>query len=173
MAQAAILTEQIAKERATAHTRTDFTANPKTMYAITEKPHQTAWTKDFARAQAESAANRKARLAAGPSAAQTTQAHVRAAAADPATAALLTSLRRADMPPQEKSEFPQTCNQEYGWHGGKPLVKPDNATHLWHKGLKMSEITNYVDSYVSTQGKSPFTIHAHAAASGTGTSAHP
>jgi hypothetical protein len=70
---------------------------------------------------------------------------------------LFQTMHRSMLPPQEKSQFPASSNQEYGWFS-KPLVPREPPAHEggFHRGLKSSEVTQFADSYTLNWGKSPF-----------------
>jgi hypothetical protein len=62
--------------------------------------------------------------------------------------ALREKLRKNEMAPSEKYEFPMTDAQEYGWYARPEFVKKDP----WFQGRNGSEVTKYADIYVASQG---------------------
>eukprot|EP00823_Brevimastigomonas_motovehiculus_P004119 TRINITY_DN2630_c0_g2_i1.p1 TRINITY_DN2630_c0_g2~~TRINITY_DN2630_c0_g2_i1.p1 ORF type:complete len:160 (+),score=31.53 TRINITY_DN2630_c0_g2_i1:124-603(+) len=150
VASMAVWTQRIKKEKAREALRMDFSTDPKTLRIITEKPQQTIWTKQFATSEVFTPSERKAKLDETVNAKKQDSQHP-----DPAIEQLNNTLRRVQMTPAEKYEWPLTTNQEYGWDT-KPLVQPDRSTHLFQHGLKTCELSSYVSSYISSQHASPF-----------------
>jgi hypothetical protein len=62
--------------------------------------------------------------------------------------ALRGKMRKHDMTPADKYEFPLTDAQEVGWYHRAEFVKKDP----WFQGRNGSEVTKYADVYVATQG---------------------
>eukprot|EP00054_Salpingoeca_dolichothecata_P031936 m.265107 g.265107 ORF g.265107 m.265107 type:complete len:130 (+) comp28575_c0_seq1:195-584(+) len=57
---------------------------------------------------------------------------------------ILKTLAAARKPPKQKSSFPMTSSQEYGWDTA-PLIS--SSTGNFSHPRKQTEITNYMDAY--------------------------
>ena len=148
--------ETIAKEIRSQRLRTDFSINPSTIATVTEKPHQTHWSRRFNVIEAGAAPR--------PEGEDDILAKARANVADAATQRLLDSLQRRRMLPNEKSDHPLTGGQDYGFDI-EPLV-PRRLGGKWDRGHHMSDVSRYVDAYYVAMQRSPFSAPPGSTAAG-------
>lgn len=65
----------------------------------------------------------------------------------------MSSIKDSDKTPGERFALPLTGNMEYGFFGGKPLVKPNQA---WDYKIRTCDVTEYATSFVLNKGTSPY-----------------
>ncbi|CEP02317.1 FAM183A and FAM183B related [Plasmodiophora brassicae] len=148
-----VWTEHIRKEIATLKVNTHFSANPRTIVVITDKPNHCTPkpVKDIVAAANQMMAEERQYEA---------EAAQRVAnLKDDPEYRLRKMFHEADMLPTEKLDMPITTSHEIGWDATRYESSP-----RWSRPRNTTSLTQYVQSYIFSKGVSPFAKAAGPAA---------